>query len=159
MEKDKIQAFTARVAQGSKSELVVIMYEILLEDLKSARDYFEEGKPDLYVKDLKHGQRVINELMATLDYRYELSMHLMSLYIFIGKSIVTAMFEKKVELLKDIEEIVLTLKEGFEAISKEDMSGPVMQNTQQVYAGLTYGKGMLNEVNLNVNELNRGYKA
>lgn len=154
-----VQAFTARVAQASRSELVVIMYEIILEDIKSARSNYEEDRLNQYVKDLKHGQRILNELMATLDYRYALSAQLMSLYIFINKSLVTAMMQKKVELLKDIEEILMTLKKGFEGICKEDMSGPVMQNTQQVYAGLTYGKGILNEVNLNANEQSRGYKA
>ncbi|MFU0827962.1 MAG: Flagellar protein FliS [Lachnoclostridium sp.] len=159
MKKDMVQAFTARVAQASRSELVVIMYEIILEDIKSARSNYEEDRLNQYVKDLKHGQRILNELMATLDYRYALSAQLMSLYIFINKSLVTAMMQKKVELLKDIEEILMTLKKGFEGICKEDMSGPVMQNTQQVYAGLTYGKGILNEVNLNANEQSRGYKA
>lgn len=159
MKKDMVQAFTARVAQSSRSELVVIMYEIILEDIKSARSNYEEDRLNQYVKDLKHGQRILNELMATLDYRYALSAQLMSLYIFINKSLVTAMMQKKVELLKDIEEILMTLKKGFEGICKEDMSGPVMQNTQQVYAGLTYGKGILNEVNLNANEQSRGYKA
>lgn len=34
-----------------------------------------------------------------------------------------------------------------------------MQNTQQVYAGLTYGRGTLNEVFMNPNEYARGFKA
>lgn len=36
--------------------------------------------------------------------------------------------------------------ESFEQVAKEDHSGPVMEHSQQLYAGLTYGKGTLNEV-------------
>ena len=30
-------------------------------------------------------------------------------------------------------------------MAKQDFEGPIMQNTQQIYAGLTYGKGYFNE--------------
>ena len=48
---------------------------------------------------------------------------------------------------------------GFDGIKMQDTSGPVMQNVQQVYAGLTYGKGTLNETYLNVQDYNRGFQA
>lgn len=154
-----MQVFTARITQASKTELVVIMYEILLADLNSARSYHDKGDFDMYGRELKHGQRILNELMVTLDYRYELSVQLMSLYIFINKTLITAMIQKHVELLADTEAVLTILMEGFKGILKDDQSGPVMQNTQQLYAGLTYGKGMLNEVYLNANEQSRGFKA
>jgi len=48
---------------------------------------------------------------------------------------------------------------GFEGVSKEDHSGPMMRNTQQLYAGLTYGKGKLNETYIDLNSRNRGFTA
>ena len=51
------------------------------------------------------------------------------------------------------------LHESFEKIAQEDTSETVMKNSQQVYAGLTYGKGTLNEVFMNPNEASRGFKA
>ena len=50
-----------------------------------------------------------------------------------------------------------SLHDSFEIISKQDTSGPVMGNTQTVYAGLTYGKTDLN-VSLSDPD-NRGFFA
>ena len=50
------------------------------------------------------------------------------------------------------------LRVGFEKLHSIDTSEPVMKNTHQVYAGLTYGKGTLNESMLG-DTYNRGFKA
>ena len=34
-----------------------------------------------------------------------------------------------------------------------------MSNTQQVYAGLTYGRGSLNEMYVDPNQASRGFRA
>ena len=47
-----------------------------------------------------------------------------------------------------------SLKESFEKLAAQDESGPAMSNTQSVYAGLTYGKGTLNE---SMSSDNRGF--
>lgn len=159
MEKDRLQAFTARITQATKTELVVIMYEIILTDIVSAESYYSEGNIDMYVRELKHGQRFLNELMATLDYRFEVSYQLISLYIYVNKALITAMTQKIPEKLEEVKTVMTILLEGFKELCKQDSTGPVMQNTQQLYAGLTYGKGVLNEVYLNANEQSRGFKA
>ncbi len=154
-----MKAFAARITQASRTELVVIMYEIILADIDSAKLFYENGQEETFIRELKHGQRFLNELMATLDYHYELSFRLMSLYIFINKAFVTAIFQKSTNTLTEAESILQILLDGFKGISKEDLSGPVMQNTQQLYAGLTYGRGVLNEMYIDPNEQNRGFKA
>ena len=58
-----------------------------------------------------------------------------------------------------VREVMGKLKEAFQEVAKQDYSAPVMKNTQQVYAGLTYGKGSLNEVLLTGNDSNRGYRV
>lgn len=50
------------------------------------------------------------------------------------------------------------MKESFEEIAKQDTSGPVMENSQQVYAGLTYGKGSLNEVAIDPEHLGEDFR-
>ena len=61
--------------------------------------------------------------------------------------------------LEDAMDILGTLRESFSSISALDYSGPLMQNTQQVYAGLTYGKGILNETCLDPSQRSRGFMA
>lgn len=159
MERDLAKSFATRITQASKTELVVIMYEVLLADIASAREYFHKGETEKARHDIKHGQRFLNELMSSLDYQYEISLNLMSLYIFINKCLTDAYYGEKTEVLDEAEGILKTLMEGFVKISPLDKSGPVMTNTGQLYAGLTYGRGTLNETYVDPNQANRGYMA
>lgn len=159
MEKDKIQEFTLRVTQASKTELVVILYDILLSDIKEANRYFIEGDLNAYSQELKHAGKCVNELMATLDYRISLSRDLLSLYSYVNKTLIAAQMKKDATLLSSVVSVITKLQVAFSEISKQDTTGPVMVNTQQVYAGLTYGKGTLNESYLNSYDQNRGFKA
>lgn len=159
MTKELIQAYTARITQASKTELVVITYEIILSDIKEAQTAFENGDNSQYSKVLKHASIVINELMRSLDYQHEISYNLMSLYIYVSKCVIEANYQKNAELLENAAIVIRTLRKGFEEICSHDLSGPVMQNVQQLYAGFTYGKGTLNEVYIDPQERNRGFKA
>ena len=49
---------------------------------------------------------------------------------------------------KDISQIAgmfRKLRDAYHTISKEDQSEPLMENAQNVYAGLTYGRTDINE--------------
>lgn len=159
MTKDLIQAYTTRITQASKTELIVIIYEIILEDMKAAKLSYQDSDIESYTKELKHGQRFLNELMGTLNYKYNLSYALLRLYIFVNKTIITAIYKKAPDKLDEAEIVLEKLYNAFKEISKDDTSGPVMQNTQQLYAGLTYGKGVLNETFIDPQQQNRGFMA
>lgn len=159
MERDKIQEFTLRVTQASKTELVVILYDLILSDIKEANRYFGENDLDSFVHELKHAAKCMNELMATLDYKISLSHELLSLYSYANKMLIAAQMKKDPSLLSSVVSVIEKLKVAFEELSKQDISGPVMENTHQVYAGLTYGKGTLNESFLSSYDQNRGFKA
>ena len=159
MKKELIQEFSMRVTQASRSELIVIMYEIILKDMEYAQEAFADGDAATYEKELAHAGRFVNELMASLDYSIGLSYHLMSLYIFANRELTAARVQKQTERLDGVAEIFEKLLAGYKKVSEEDTSGPVMKNTQQVYAGLTYGRGTLNEMYVNGNEARRGFMA
>ena len=69
------------------------------------------------------------------------------------------MVKKDVSPLDSAMNVMNTLYIGFEGVAKEDNSPPLMENTQQLYAGLTYGKGSLNETYIDPKEHSRGFKA
>ena len=48
------------------------------------------------------------------------------------------------------------MREGFAEAAKKDTSAPLMRNTQQVYAGITYGKNDINE-NYTESDNKRGF--
>ena len=159
MTQEQIQTYTLRVSQASPCELVVIMYDIILDDVKNARESKKSGNLQRYQADLTHAVKVVNELMDALDFSQPISFRLMSLYIYVNKMLAKARVSGKWDSLSDVETVIEKLRAGFDGIKDQDTTGPVMQNVQQVYAGLTYGKGRLNETYLNAQDYNRGFQA
>ena len=159
MTQEQIQAYTYRVSQASPCELVVIMYDIILDDVKNARMAKTAGNDKQYQADLTHAVKFVNELMDALDFSQPVSFRLMSLYIYVSKMLAKARVSGNCDSLSDVEMVIEKLRAGFDGIKMQDTSGPVMQNVQQVYAGLTYGKGTLNETYLNAQDYNRGFQA
>ena len=158
MDKEKIERYSFKVTQANRTQLVVIVYDIIMDDLRTAKESYADHRIDEFVKSLKHGQKFLIELMRTLDCQYQISLDIMSLYLYINKKIIQAMIQRKPDALEGLEDILLKLRSSFDIISRTDYSGPVMQNTEQVYAGLTYHKGNLNEAYLDAgNQIMRGF--
>ena len=59
------------------------------------------------------------------------------------------------ELLQEVSGVITPLCDAYRQIAAQNTAGPVMQNTQVVYAGLTYGKNILTE-NMADQSMNRG---
>ncbi len=159
MEKGRLQEFTFRVTQASRTELIVIMYDVILSDTKEARRVLSDGDTVGYERELKHAGRFMNELMGALDYQYDISYELLSLYSFVNKTLVRACVSRDASLLDAADDVIWGLRASFYEVSKQDTEGPVMRNTEQVYAGLTYGKNSLNESLLDPNGTKRGFMA
>lgn len=159
MKKDEVQAFANRVTQASRSELIVILYEMTLVEITEAKEAYEAGNMSAFEKGLKKSQKYVNELIVALDYNYTISYDLLSLYLYVNKRIITAIIKMNPISLDSAQSVLDKLLNGFKEVSKADHSGPVMRNTQQLYAGLTYGKGKLNETYINPSDRNRGFIA
>lgn len=157
MNKDSIQAYSKRIAQANRSELVVITYEIIIENIKIAQEKFEDKVE--FTSVLDKAQSFLRELMVSLDFEYKISYELMSLYIFVNKMLIEAKQKDSIENLPRIQKIMEDLLSSFREVSKQDNSAPLMQNTQKVYAGLTYGRNDVNETAFAGNEEHRGFRA
>ena len=159
MDSEKLKVYTARITQANRSELVVITYDLILDSIKCAKECFERDAILDYERELKRVQKLLNELMGSLDYRFPIAKDLFQLYSFSNRKVIEAFFQKEPKLLDTVTSVMQKLREGFEGVAKEDNSRPVMANTQKLYAGLTYGRNALDEVFLNSNEASRGFKA
>lgn len=159
MNNEAIQSFTARITQASRSELIVILYEMTIAKIEDAERAYSQEDLKTFDKNLKSAHRYVGELMASLDYTFSLSYDLLNLYLYINKHIITAIVKRNPLTLENAKSILNKLLTGFEGVSKSDKSGPVMCNTQQLYAGLTYGKGTLNETYIDPSNKSRGFIA
>lgn len=147
--------FTIRISQANKSGLIVILYEMYLAYLKDAIDNPDDRA--VFREGIRKARGCINELMNSLDFTYELSYLLLRLYIYVNKEMAAADVRGSSEQLLACRKIIEELLSAYREVSRLDTSAPVMENTQTVYAGLTYGKGKLTE-SLS-NEGNRGFLA
>lgn len=156
MKQDKIQEYTLRITQSSRTQLVVIIYELILAYVEEARKCHKAEDMEGFEEALDKGGSFIKELIGALDFQYEISKQLFSLYLYANKCLVSARRTKQTEELKGVDVVIKGLKKSFETIAESDTSGPVMKNTQEVYEGFTYGRDSKNQLFQN-GEGNRGF--
>lgn len=157
LNKNKLQEYTARISRASKTELVVITFELIIKKLEEAIENFENKNNDSFVYSLKKAQQILAHKIDSLDFDYKISYDLLSIYLYVNNNInksITKLEDK--DLLNSIS-VLNKLKLAFEGIKDFDKSGPVMENTQTIYAGLTYGKDSLNELSIDYGKTSRGY--
>lgn len=139
------QDFTRRLSQCNSGGMIVIMYEILFaygEDVKTA---FAEGDRGKVKEAVRNVQRVLDELIKSLDFAYDLSRQLYALYTFCKRELARTLYQNTPEGYCEAEKILRRLYASFTEVARQDKSGPVISNAQQVYAGMTYGRGELTE--------------
>ena len=159
MTREEIKDFTLRVSTANSVDLIVILYDVILTDLKNAEKAYTDGDFDSFTRDIHHATRFIHELTDCLDFNVELSKNLAVLYAYCARRLSMAAAGRHTEPLEDVKAVLEPLRKSFSEISCKDPSGPLMKNTQSVYAGLTYGRGCLNETFVDPKDYNRGFMA
>ena len=156
MTKDRIQEYTLKITNASATGIIVILYDLAIEYIGDAKACFDAGDHEGAKVQCTNAGRVLGDLISSLDFAYEISLPLFRIYEFASKEVSMAVIRNDGSALGDLIRLLSSLRESFEKLSQEDTSGPVMTNTQTVYAGLTYGKGTLNE-STSGSSGNRGY--
>ena len=156
MTKEQIQQFTLRITQSNRSGIIVVMFEALevyLKEIGENKDNYEAFKTSV-----RNAQNVIYGLSDALDFKYEISQGLYEIYDFLIRALEMVIIKKDTTEFPRLLKIVTSMRETFEKVHEQDESPVLMQNTQQVYAGLTYGRDSLNETSgSNEGSGGRGY--
>lgn len=149
MEKRKAVEYKNRIINGTKVDLVVITYELIIDELNQAANYYTEEKQEKFNRSLDHVSKYVNELIVSLDFKYQISQELLQIYLFINKLIVKTKVKKDIQYIDDIKEIIRPLIEAFKRVLVTEKGQS--NNLSQLYAGLTYGKNTLNETVIHSN--------
>ena len=149
------QQFTLRITQANSTELVVILYEMLLCYLEEGRDALEKENITAFKAAVDKSRGCLNELLQSLNVKYEPAPALQQLYLFCIRHLALGEAKQSAELLSEIESVIRPLHDAYGQIAGQNKSGPVMNNSQTVYAGLTYGRNTLTE-NMADQGTNRG---
>jgi flagellar protein FliS len=87
---------------------------------------------------------------------YEPAGNLMQLYLYCLKKLVHVQAHQQ-DAAEEIRKIIVPLRDAYAQIAQLNQGGPVMGNSQAVYAGLTYGRNTLTE-NMTDQGANRGMR-
>lgn len=145
MENHLKQDFTRRLSQCNKGELIVIMYDIVFAYLEEAKEAYSKNDYNAYKTAIKRADVSIQELIQSLDFSYDVAKQLYPLYVYSKRALAKAIYQNKTDGIMEAENVLRRLYSSFKEAAKSDTSGPLMRNTQKVYAGITYGKNDLNE--------------
>lgn len=145
MTNEKKQAFTLRITSANSTELIEILYEMLLEYVDDAKAAIEKNDINEIHDSIRKARGCLRELMESIDFEYDLAGYFMSLYAYVNKELLLAEIRKDVKIFDNVKVVIEPLRDTYIELAKLDKSEPVMQNTQKVTAGLTYSKGNINE--------------
>lgn len=158
MTREKKQEFTLRITQANKTELVEILYEMILVYIEEGMDAYADRNKAQFRAAARKIRGCLNELLASLNLEYELASCLLQLYLYCSRELALAEVRFNPENLQHVQKVMAKLQEAYAQLARQDESGPVMQNSQAVYAGLTYGRNDLTE-NMADQGMNRGFRV
>ncbi len=158
MTKELKKEYTLKISQANKTQLITILYEMLLIYAGEAKE--SHGREDRagFREGIRKARGCVNELLASLNFQYGLAANFLQLYMYINRELAKAEVRNITEPLENIEKVVGQLHAAYEKLGEMDTSAPVMSNVQTVYAGLTYGRNSLTE-NLTDQGIDRGFRA
>lgn len=145
MTKEQIQTYTKRITQANTSALAVVLYDLTIDCIQEGIRAYQEGQAESFEKAILQAQSFLQELMSMSKLENQTGYDVMALYLFMDKQLLLSIVKKQPVNLSECTGYLTKLKEAFEKLAQADTEPPLMEHVQQVYAGLTYGKGYLNE--------------
>lgn len=148
----------SQVANATRGQLLKITYDLLLESLDNVKKYGKEKSEKEFGAEVGRSRQILQELIDTLDFKQEIAQDLLRIYVYINGLLIKSLMVYDETLIDESKMLINQLLEGWNgAIANDPKILKVMNNAQQLYAGLTYGKNDLNESVLD--DENRGFKA
>jgi len=157
MNADQKKIYTRKITNANKTQMITILYEMVLDYLHDATRKLEKKDYKAFSEEIKKAQNCIDELIQSTNMEYELGRNLRGIYFFEKKQLLKASYKREKEHIDQAESVFKKLHEAYLKLEKKDSSRPIMENTQEVYAGMTYGRYSLLE-NMTFNS-NRGFMA
>lgn len=110
---------TQEVATANPVGLIVMLYNGCIKRLKLARMAIEKKDYEDANTNFKRAEDIIEELMAALDLKYEISQNLLSLYAFMYEEIVRINVSKSAEKIEPLLKIIGSLRDTWVKVEKE----------------------------------------
>ena len=145
MTTDQKQAYTRRISASNRAGLITVVYDMTLDYMEDGKGAMAEESWDDADYALTHARSCLDDLIGALDMQYEMSRGLMELYLFCKRELSAAQGKRDTSRIANAKTVIDKLRGAWVQIEDQDTSDASFDNAQTVYAGLTYGKGTLNE--------------
>jgi flagellar protein FliS len=111
------------VLTAGPGELVLMLYEGCLKQVRLARLAIEEKLLEQKNSSLMKAQSIVSELMATLNFDYEISDSLYALYDYFLNELITANIDLDTKRLDNVENMLGELRDTWEQMIKQQKTG------------------------------------
>ncbi len=145
MKSELKKEFARRIAQATPISMITILYDMTLVYLEEAERLLLEKQEKQFIQEIHYAQDCLMELMGSLDMKYEPAPALHRLYLYMHRELANAIISASLKPLAQPKSILMRLRDAYLELEKTGSFEPVMDNAQQIYAGLTYGKHSLIE--------------
>lgn len=144
-----------RIANANDAQLVAIVYEGLIDTINSAIEHMREGNKEKLNYSVNKAREILAELLATLQGDSEIANNLRSLYMYVNKIVTEANIKEEESKLKEAIKVLNPLLEAWQELGEKDevaassTPGNIPSSRPTIVAGMTYGKGKLNDYVIN----------
>ena len=102
MTRELKQEFTLRITQANKTQLITIVYEMVLLYLDEAQEALRVEDKAEFKSAVRKIRGCMNELTASLNLDYELAQNLLQLYLYVNRELVQASSHYEPENLEHV---------------------------------------------------------
>ncbi|MGD6817112.1 flagellar export chaperone FliS [Metabacillus sp. 84] len=113
------------VTTASPGELTLMLYNGCLKFIKQARAAMDQKQIELKNTNLQKAQKIIQELMVTLNMDQEVSQNMMALYEYINRRLMEANLGNDTSILDEVEGYVTEFRDTWKQV--------IQMNRQQQY--------------------------
>jgi flagellar secretion chaperone FliS len=104
------------ISTASPGELTLMLYNGCLKFINLARKAIEEKNIEEKNINLQKAQKIINELMVTLNMEYEVAKNMMIMYDYIYRRLIEANIKNDIAILDEVEGFVTEFRDTWKQV-------------------------------------------
>ena len=145
MTEELMNVYKMRISQAGIAETTTIMLEMEIQWMEEAVAAYGESNLEEFVRCTDKAQSVQVELMNVMNMENPVAVDVYSVFAYINKQLIHSKIKRQPLEFERLAALLEQYHTSFVNLVKTDQVGPVMQQSEKVYAGLTYGAGGLVE--------------
>ena len=145
MTAEEMNVYKMRIAQAGIAEFTLVMLEMEMQWIQEAISAYDEGDTEEFLDCVSKAQSTQVELMNVLNMENPVAVDMFSVFAYNNKMLIQSKIKRQPQELSRCRKMLGKFYKSLQAIAGTDTEGPVMEQSEKVYAGLTYGTGGLVE--------------